>query len=120
MGISSLLERTAQTNAKSIPGSSTFIPPAMFKKTSFTPNLNPQRFSNTASNIDNLLKSKPVDERCGVPYAAELTKACVSINIGRMPSMVAAMATPLTNSSLAVINISEGLLTSLKPLPCIS
>ena len=120
IGISAFEDNTAQTTAKSIAGSSTLIPPAKFKNTSFTPIRKPHRFSSTANNIASLLKSNPVDERWGVPYAAELTKACVSISIGRIPSIVAAIATPLTCSSLLVINTSEGLLTSLKPFPSIS
>ena len=67
IGISSLLESIAHTTAKSIAGSSTRKPPAIFKNTSFIPNLKPQRFSSTASNILSLRKSKPVLERCGVP-----------------------------------------------------
>ena len=60
-------ESTALTTAKSTAGSSIFNPPATFINTSLAPNLNPQRFSNTANNIFSRLVSKPVDERCGVP-----------------------------------------------------
>ena len=67
IGKSALEDKTAATTAKSIAGSSTRIPPAMFKNTSFAPNLKPHRFSITASNMFNLRKSNPVEERCGVP-----------------------------------------------------
>ena len=72
---SSLEDRMAATTAKSIEGSSTFIPPVMFKNTSFAPNLKPHRFSKTARSILSLRKSKPVALLCGVPYTAVLTKA---------------------------------------------
>ena len=45
MGISSLEESTEVTTARSIAGSSTLIPPAIFRKTSFAPSLNPHLFS---------------------------------------------------------------------------
>ena len=44
MAISSFEERMAQITARSIPGSSTLIPPAIFRKTSFAPSLNPHLF----------------------------------------------------------------------------
>ena len=64
---SSLDERIAAITAKSIAGSSTRIPPVIFKKTSFIFNRKPARFSKTANNIFNRLASKPVAVRCGVP-----------------------------------------------------
>ena len=67
MAISALDDSTAATTAKSIAGSSTFIPPAIFKKTSFAPNLKPQRFSITAKSMLRRLASNPVDDRWGVP-----------------------------------------------------
>jgi len=45
---SSLEDKIDATTAKSMAGSSTLIPPVIFKNTSFAPNLNPARFSKTA------------------------------------------------------------------------
>ena len=61
--MSSLLDRIAAITAKSIAGSSTEIPPVIFRKTSFAPNLKPARFSKTANNILSLLALYPVVER---------------------------------------------------------
>ena len=108
------------TTAKSIAGSSTVIPPVMFKKTSLAPNRKPARFSKTAKSILSLLALNPVAERCGVPYTAVLTKAWTSIISGRIPSNVAAIALPESSPSFSDIKISEGLLTSRNPEPCIS
>ena len=58
--ISILDESIAITTPKSIAGSATFIPPAIFINTSLVANLNPTRFSRTASNIFNLRPSNPV------------------------------------------------------------
>lgn len=55
------------TTAKSIAGSSTEIPPVIFKNTSLAPSLNPARFSSTASIIFKRLALYPVALRCGVP-----------------------------------------------------
>ena len=63
MAMSTFEERMAQITPRSIAGSSTLIPPAIFKKTSFAPSLKPQRFSKTAKSIESLRKSKPVAER---------------------------------------------------------
>ena len=93
-------DKTAEITARSIAGSFTFIPPAILRKTSLATSLNPARFSKTANNIFNLLRSNPVDDRCGVPYTAELTSACVSIRKGLIPSIVAEMDTPLRFSSI--------------------
>ncbi len=48
-------------------GSSTLIPPAIFKKTSLFNNLKPPLFSKTASSIDIRLRSNPVEVLCPVP-----------------------------------------------------
>ena len=119
-GISSLEDKIAATTAKSIAGSSTEIPPVMFKKTSLAPKRKPARFSKTAKIIFSLLALYPVVLRCGVPYTAVLTKACISSIKGRIPSKVVAMAVPDNSSSLCEIKISDGLDTSRKPLPNIS
>jgi hypothetical protein len=118
--ISALLLSTAHTTARSIAGSSTRKPPARFRNTSFCPSRKPQRFSITASNMFKRRRSKPVELRCGVPYTAVLTKACTSINKGRMPSMVAATTTPLGRSSRRPSSTWLGSSTSASPLPCIS
>ena len=65
--VSTLLESTAAITLRSVARSVTRKPPAMFRKTSFCINLNPTRFSSTASNMFNLRWSKPVLLRCGVP-----------------------------------------------------
>ena len=44
-------------------------------------------FSNTASSIFMRRMSNPVAERCGLPYTALLTNACVSMRNGLMPSI---------------------------------
>jgi hypothetical protein len=67
MLISKLEERIELITAKSIAGSFTFKPPAIFRKTSFWINLKPALFSNTANNIFIRRKSNPVALRCGVP-----------------------------------------------------
>jgi hypothetical protein len=72
-GISSSDDTIEMQIAKSMAGSSTLIPPAIFKKTSCVPMRKPQRFSSTASNMFNRFWSKPVGVRCGVPYEAGLT-----------------------------------------------
>ena len=59
--------------------------------------------------------SKPVLERWGVAYTAELTSACVSMRKGRTPSMATAMAVPLSLRSLCVIRCSEGFSTGRRP-----
>ena len=51
-----LEDKIAATTAKSMAGSSTLIPPVMFKKTSLAPNLNPALFSSTAKIMFNLFK----------------------------------------------------------------
>ena len=56
-----------KTTARSKAGSSIFIPPVMFIKTSFTPILKPTFFSKTANNIFNLLELNPLQILCGVP-----------------------------------------------------
>ncbi len=96
--MSKLEDSTALITERSIPGSFILSPPAMFKKTSFCANLNPARFSKTANSIFILRISNPVADRCGLPYAAELTKDCVSIKKGRTPSMVAEIVAPLSSS----------------------
>ena len=55
-----LLDNIAAITAKSIAGSSIFIPPVIFKKTSFVPKLNLAFFSKTAYNILSLLELNPV------------------------------------------------------------
>ena len=120
IGISMFEDKTAEITARSIAGSFTFIPPAILRKTSLATSLNPARFSKTANNIFNLLRSNPVDDRCGVPYTAELTSACVSIRKGLIPSIVAEMDTPLRFSSMWETNNSDGLCTSLRPMLLIS
>ena len=91
-------ERMELITARSMAGSLTFNPPAILRNTSFCANLNPTRFSSTASNMFIRRISKPVAERCGLPYTAELTSAWVSMRNGRTPSMADAMATPLMPS----------------------
>ena len=66
------------------------------------------------------LTIREVAERCGVPYAAVDTKACVSRRKGRKPSMAEVMATPDSPSWSWFSNSSEGLLTDRSPLCCIS
>jgi len=39
--------------------------------------------------------SNPVADLWGFPYTAELTRDCISTRIGRAPSIVAAIPTPL-------------------------
>ena len=73
--ISTLLESMALMTAKSSAGSFTRNPPVMLRNTSLAASLKPTRFSSTAKSIFIRLPSKPVTERCGVPYAAVLTKA---------------------------------------------
>ena len=117
IAVSTLLLNTAASTLRSIAGSVTRKPPAMFRNTSFAINLKPTRFSITARSIFSLRWSKPVAERWGVPYAAVLTRACVSTRNGRTPSMAALMATPDNPSWSSVRSSSDGLLTCLNP-PC--
>lgn len=65
--MSRLEDSTALMTARSIPGSLTLSPPAIFRNTSFCASLKPALFSKTASSMFNLLASNPVVERCGVP-----------------------------------------------------
>ena len=58
--ISIFEDNTAATTAKSMAGSSTLIPPVIFKNTSLAPNLNPARFSRTANIIFSRLALYPV------------------------------------------------------------
>ena len=113
--ISILLLRTAARTARSIAVSSTRRPPAILRKTSFCSSLNPTRFSKTARSMFRRLPSKPVEERWGVPYAAEETRACTSIMNGRTPSTAAAIAMPERPSRAVERSSSEGLVTSRKP-----
>ena len=99
IGISRFEERTELIIARSIAGSFTLMPPAILRKTSFTPNLKPALFSSTARSMFSLLISKPVELLCGVPYTALLTSACASIRNGLSPSTVAAIEIPLRASS---------------------
>ena len=64
---SSFDDNIAATTARSMAGSSTRIPPAMLRKTSFVERRNPALFSSTASSILSRRVSKPVQLRCGVP-----------------------------------------------------
>jgi len=57
---SSLDDNIAAITAKSIAGSSTVIPPVMFRKTSFAPKRKPALFSKTANNMFNRLALNPV------------------------------------------------------------
>src|SRR5687767_7104911 len=66
-GTSSYELSNAHNTAKSMDGSSTFNPPAIFRKTSFTPKWKPPFFSKTASNNCRRRRSKPETVRCGVP-----------------------------------------------------
>ena len=108
-------DKIEQITAKSIAVSSIFIPPVIFRNTSFIPSRNPHFFSKTASNIFNLFVSNPVADLWGVPYTAELTRDCISTSKGLAPSIVAAIPTPLVGFSLSETRISEGLLTCLSP-----
>ena len=67
MAVSTLLDSTAAITLRSMAGSVTRMPPAMFRKTSFCSSLKPTRFSSTASSMFRRRMSKPVVERCGVP-----------------------------------------------------
>ena len=67
MAMSTLDDRMAEITARSMAGSLTLSPPAMFRKTCFCAILKPARYSSTASNILSRRMSKPVQERCGVP-----------------------------------------------------
>ena len=98
IAVSILLESIALITARSIAGSFTFSPPAILRNTSFWASLKPTRFSSTANNIFILRISNPVAERCGLPYTALLTNACVSIKNGRIPSIAEAIAMPLIPS----------------------
>ncbi len=122
MPVSTLLDKTAAITLRSMAGSVTRMPPAMFRNTSRWGNLKPTRFSSTARSIFSRRKSNPVAERCGVPYAAVLTNACVSISSGRTPSMEQATATPLSSSPsfTSLSNNSDGFSTGRKPLCTIS
>ena len=119
-GISSCDEIMAAASPRSIAGSSTRMPPVIFRNTSLAPNLKPQRFSRTASSMLMRLVSKPVAVRWGVPYGESLTRACVSIIMGRRPSKVVEMVMPLKGSSRWESNISDGFDTSRSPSPSIS
>ena len=101
-------------------GSSILSPPAIFTKTSFMPKANPPRFSKTANKSCSLLKSKPVTVLWGVPYTLCVTKACTSINKGRMPSIEAAIVLPLKASFLWAIKKAEGFVTTFIPSLVIS
>ena len=115
MTVSMLLERMALMTARSIAGSFTFNPPAILRNTSFCASLKPTRFSNTASSIFMRRMSNPVAERCGLPYTALLTNACVSMRNGLMPSIAEAMAMPLIPSWSWLSSSSDGLLTCRNP-----
>ena len=115
MAVSTLLESTAAMTLRSMAKSVTRSPPAMLMNTSFCMSLKPTRFSSTASNMLRRRWSKPVAVRCGVPYAADETKACVSTKKGRTPSMAAEMATPERPSWSCVSSNSEGLETGRRP-----
>ena len=67
IGASTLLLNTAANTLKSMAGSVTLNPPAIFRNTSFCISLNPTRFSRTARSMFKRRWSKPVAERCGVP-----------------------------------------------------
>ena len=112
---SMLEERIALITARSMAGSFTFSPPAILRNTSFCASLKPTRFSSTANSIFIRRRSNPVAERCGLPYTAELTNACVSIKNGRTPSMAEAIATPLIPSWSCERSSSDGLLTCRSP-----
>ena len=75
IAVSTLLDNTAAITLKSMARSVTRSPPAIFTKTSFCVSLKPTRFSRTASNMFRRRWSNPVAERCGVPYAADETRA---------------------------------------------
>ena len=115
MAVSMLLERIELMTARSIAGSFTFNPPAILRNTSFCASLKPTRFSNTASSIFMRRMSNPVAERCGLPYTALLTNACVSMRNGLMPSIAEAMAMPLIPSWSWLSSSSDGLLTCRNP-----
>ena len=115
MGVSTLLDSTAAMILRSMARSVTLIPPAMFMKTSFCISLNPTRFSSTASSMLSLRWSNPVAARCGVPYAADDTRACVSTRNGRAPSIAELIATPERPERSCARSISDGLFTSRSP-----
>ena len=120
IGVSTLLDSTAAITERSIARSVIRIPPAMLMNTSFCMSLKPTRFSSTASSILSRRWSKPVAERCGVPYAAVDTRACVSTRKGRIPSIVDDIAIPERSSWLRVSSSSEGFDTCRSPVCCIS
>ncbi len=66
-GASRFDDSTALTTARSMAGSLTFSPPAIFRNTSFTPSRNPALFSSTARSMFSLRVSNPVELLCGVP-----------------------------------------------------
>ena len=94
MGVSTFDDSTAAMTERSMARSVTLNPPAILMKTSFCMSLNPTRFSRTANSMFSRRWSKPVAERCGVPYAADETSACVSTKNGLTPSMALLMAIP--------------------------
>ena len=70
-----LVQKIAAATAKSAAGSFIFIPPAIFKYTSWLAKLSPQRDSNTARTIDNRFPSQPITFRRGCPSVECVTRA---------------------------------------------
>ena len=66
------------------------------------------------------LKSTPLAVRRGWAKVVTLVNACTSTRIGRVPSIVTAMADPAALGSRSARNASDGFLTSVSPFSAIS
>ena len=89
-------------------------------KTSWSARRTRARLVSTAVISSRRLKSTPLAVRRGWAKVVALVSACTSTRIGRVPSIVTAMAEPGALGMRSARNASDGFVTSTRPLSAIS
>ena len=108
-------EAIAAATAKSAAGSSIWMPPTTLTKISCSASLSPTRRVSTAVINSRRLKSTPLGVRRALPNCVGEVSPWISTKIGRVPSIVTAMAEPAALIMRSARNASLGLVTSIMP-----
>ncbi|OQA40622.1 MAG: hypothetical protein BWY52_02822 [Chloroflexi bacterium ADurb.Bin325] len=110
----------ATATARSAAGSSICKPPTTLAKMSWSASEMRARLLSTAVISSRRLKSTPLAVRRGWANAVVLVSACTSTRMGRVPSIVTAIAEPGALGMRSARNASDGLRTSARPFSAIS
>ena len=108
-------ESIAALTPRSMAGSATVRPPAMLKKTSWSPSWWPPCRSSTARMSDSLRGLMPDATRWGRPKWDLLTSACTSTTSILLPSMIGVTAVPTCGSCRFWRKNSDAFATSERP-----